>query len=73
MDKQCVRCLNWFEPGEFYKQAGSKDGLDPYHKDCRKEVTRMYAVTHRKQMSKYQREYYQRNREQILQKRKDAK
>lgn len=73
LEKVCVRCNRTFNVSEFYRQAASKDGLDPYHKGCRKEVTRMYSLMNRGRMAQYQREYYARNREQILARRKEQK
>lgn len=72
-EKVCVRCNKAFPLSEYYKQSAAKDGLDPYHIGCRKEVTRMYSLTNRASMTRYQREYYARNRDRILQKRREAK
>ena len=65
MTKQCAKCKRVYEHSEFYRQNRAKDGLDPYHKDCRKQVTLEYAKSHRERLNEQQREWYHRNKDRI--------
>lgn len=48
--KQCSCCKKWFKHSEFYKSSRSKDGLDFYHKACRKEHYKFYQQKRRQRM-----------------------
>lgn len=36
--KKCKRCGRELDEGEFYKRSSAKDGLQPYCKQCTKEM-----------------------------------
>ena len=39
--KRCKRCGRELDESEFYKHKRTKDGLQPYCKECQRELTRM--------------------------------
>lgn len=71
--KQCTHCGDWFNASEYYKQSSAKDGLDPYHKECRQTKNRDYALNNRQNLNEYYRQYYQKNKERILANRNSRK
>jgi hypothetical protein len=64
-EKLCVKEQHWVPRTEFYKQAGSKDGLDPYCKQCRKRTNREYSANNRAIKNDIQRAYYYRHHEEV--------
>ena len=65
MTKKCALCKTEFYTTEFYKQKSAKDGLDPYHKQCRKDKNKEYAKKNRQRLNEYYREYYKKNKKNV--------
>ena len=55
--KKCPRCNIVKDESEFYKNCTTKDGLETYCKDCRREYYKIYRENNREELNKYSREY----------------
>lgn len=51
---------------EFYKDISAKDGLTSWCKDCRKKISKKYIQNNREKRNNQKKEYYQKNKEEIL-------
>jgi hypothetical protein len=64
--KLCTKCNKWFICTEeyFYKnntKSASCDGLFPYCKKCNIKKSSNWELNHKKELSKYFKEYYKNN------------
>ena len=61
--KQCVTCGQEKPLDSFYKNSGTKDGLDSKCKECAKEYAKAYYHSHKEVVSKKYSQYRMRNRQ----------
>ena len=59
--KRCSRCKRLLPEEEFFKDRSSKDGLQGYCKECRKEYSRQWFEENKEYREEYNRKYYQKN------------
>ena len=64
--KTCTKCKETKPRGEFSKSRKVKDGLQSQCKACRRQYNKQYYQENREQVLERQKQYYQENREQVL-------
>jgi hypothetical protein len=68
--KTCCKCKIELTINSFYKDLKKKDGLRPNCKNCQNNIVAEYSVINKDVILRKQREYYEKNRINILAKKK---
>jgi HNH endonuclease len=70
--KKCNDCNEQYPTTTeyFYKNKSSRDGLNPYCKECTKKRSRKWAVSNQEQFKETRAEWYQDNKDRLLEKQK---
>ena len=66
MNKLCSKCKLNKPQEEFNKRKRTKDGLDCYCKECKKEIDKKNYEIHKEKLKLKRREYYKNNKEKVL-------
>ena len=69
--KQCKKGMHLVPITEFYRQNGSKDGLDSYCKACRQQYSMEYTKNNPDKKRAIQKRYYANHKETLKQRRID--
>lgn len=64
--KICSKCGRELPLSEFSKHKRSKDGLQPYCKECKKECNKQYYAENREKITELRKQWYDENREELL-------
>jgi len=59
--KACTKCKGVLTSNNFSKNKNSKDGLEPYCKECRKKVSKKYNENNKELIIKKRRKNYEKN------------
>jgi len=63
--KRCTACMRLKATASYYRCAASRDGRDPWCKDCRRAYLRKWIARHRSAHARWLEDYKERHREQL--------